>query len=194
MDEFRALLELLGMLVAEPRTGVLLVLLAAAAWIDSRSFHIPNRLTGGGIVFALLYNAVQPPFPHAGALWAGAGMLTGFAVMLPLWLLRTTGAGDVKLIAMVGAFIGTAGVLHALVFSMVTAGLAALAFAASRGATLRLFANVRALLRAMMWSTVAAGSPAAPAATIASVGRLPYGVSIAIGTASWLVADQLGFV
>ncbi|MFL6706702.1 MAG: prepilin peptidase [Massilia sp.] len=194
MTEFRALLELLGMLVADGRTGVLLALLALAAWHDSRSFRIPNWLTGGGIVYALLYNAMLPGFVHSPWWWAGAGMLTGFCAMLPWWLLRVMGAGDVKLIAMVGAFTGVPGVLHAIVFSMVAAGLAALLFAALRGVTGAMLGNVKSVAQGLWWSTVAAGRPDMNATRFTSVGRLAYGVSIAVGTSAWLVADQLGFI
>ena len=194
MNEFRALLELLGMLIADPRTGVLIAMLALAAWHDIRSMRIPNLLCASGIVFALVYNAAFPPVPHAGWLWAPAGMLLGFALTVPMYALRLMGAGDVKLMAMTGAFLGSMGVLHALLYSMVTAGLAALLFAASHRVLLRMLGNVRDLVRGMMWSTVAAGRPALPRTPMASVGRLPYAVSIALGTTAWLVGDQLGLV
>jgi prepilin peptidase CpaA len=38
--------------------------------------------------------------------------------MLPGWLLRFTGGGDVKLLAVVGAFVGSPIVLYAFVFSI----------------------------------------------------------------------------
>lgn len=194
MNEFHALLELLGMLIADPRTGVLLALLALAAWHDWRSMRIPNLLCASGIVFALVYNTAVPPVPHAGWLWAPAGMLLGFALTVPMYALRLMGAGDVKLMAMIGAFLGSAGVLHALLYSMIAAGVAALLFAASHRVLLRMLGNVRELVRGMMWSAVAAGRPALPHAPMASVGRLPYAVSIALGTSAWLVGDQLGLV
>lgn len=194
MNEFHALIELLVMLITDPRTGVLLALLALAAWHDSRSFRIPNWLTAGGLVYALVWNLITPPFPHAVWWWSPAGMLVGFLALLPMWLLRVMGAGDVKLFAMVGAFVGISGVLPALAFSMITAGLAALLFSARKGVLPRLLLNVRQLMQGMLWSAVAAGRPTVPTASIESVGRLPFGVSIAAGTAAWLIADQLGFV
>ena len=194
MNEFRALLELLGMLIADPRTGVLIAMLALAAWHDTRSLRIPNLLCASGIVFALIYNTAVPPVPHAGWLWAPAGMLLGFALTVPMYALRLMGAGDVKLIAMTGTFLGSMGVLHALLYSMLAAGLAALLFAASHRVLPRMLGNVRELVRGMMWSAVAAGRPALPRTPMASVGRLPYAASIALGTTAWLVGDQLGLV
>jgi prepilin peptidase CpaA len=194
MTELRAMLELLTMLVTDPRTGVLLALLLAAAITDYRSFRIPNVITGGGILFALAYNTLLRPELRADWTWAPAGMLLGFVAMLPMYAMRIMGAGDVKLMAMVGAFLGMVGVLNAILFSVVTAGIAALAFAASHRVVARMLGNVRQLVRGMLWSAVAGGAPSIEATPIQSVGKLAYGVSIAVGTTAYLVAQQLGFV
>ncbi|HEX9174087.1 MAG TPA: A24 family peptidase [Telluria sp.] len=190
MAELRSFLELLGMLVADPRTGVLLVLLAAAAVSDYRTMRIPNLLTGGGILFALVYNTLVTPEWNAGWTWAPAGMLLGFGAMLPLYALGVMGAGDVKLMAMVGAFLGPAGTANALLFSIVTGGVAALLYAVRKQALARMLANARGALRAMLWSALASGAPRLPAAAMPSVGKLPYGIGIAIGTTTWVVAQH----
>src|SRR6478609_3396922 len=56
MQNFYAFLELMGMLVTDPRTGVLIGLLVVAAISDWRTYRIPNWLTGGGLVFGLVCN------------------------------------------------------------------------------------------------------------------------------------------
>jgi prepilin peptidase CpaA len=192
MDEFRAFFELLGMLFSDPHTGVLLALLAAAAICDYRTYRIPNLLTGGGIAFALLYNAAVPPEWHADWTWAPAGMLLGFCAMLPMYAIRAMGAGDVKLMAMVGAFLGLNGTFHALLFSIITGGIAALAFALHKRVLGRMFTNSGNVLRGMMWSTVAGGNPRLHVGTAPSVGKLAYGISIAVGTTAYLFSRQFG--
>lgn len=188
------LLELLGMLITDPRTGVLLLLLAAAAVSDYRTFKIPNLLTGGGILFALVYNTMVRPAMHTDWTWAPAGMLVGFGAMLPMYALRIMGAGDVKLMAMVGAFLGAAATVTALLFCVVTAGVAALAWAVSHRLLRPMLANVNTILSGMLWSSVASGRPQFQPGAPPSVGKLAYGVSIAVGTAIYLVANQLNFV
>jgi prepilin peptidase CpaA len=194
MDELRSFFELLGMLVTDPRTGVLLVLLAAAAVCDYRTFRIPNLITGGGIAFALVYNSVVTPEWHADWSWAPAGMLLGFGAMLPMYAIRAMGAGDVKLMAMVGAFLGASGTAWALLFCVVTAGIASLAYALRKRVMARMFANVGAVMRGILWSAVASGDPRMPAGSVQSVGKLAYGVSIAAGTTACLVAQQFNLV
>ena len=193
-SELLALLELLAMLVTDPRTGVLLVLLAIAAVTDYRAFRIPNWLTGGGIVFALAYNSMVPPLPHATWMFAPAGMLLGFALTVPMYALRAMGAGDVKLLAMVGAFLGPVDVLYALLFSFGTAGVAAVAFAAGRGVAGRMFSNARSILSSLAWSALAGARPAVGIAPGASVGRLALGISIAFGTSAFVGARHFNLV
>jgi prepilin peptidase CpaA len=81
-----------------------LILVWLAAWIDLRTRRIPNLITIPG---ALLGLAVSP---FAGGLdglqTALAGLAVGMAVMLPGYWLRSTGAGDVKLMGAVGALVG----------------------------------------------------------------------------------------
>jgi prepilin peptidase CpaA len=194
MDEFRAFFELLGMLATDPRTGVLLALLVAAAVCDYRTYRIPNLLTGGGLVFALAYNTAVPPEWHADWTWAPAGMLLGFGAMLPMYAIGAMGAGDVKLMAMVGAFLGLKGAAGALLFCVVAGGIASLAYALRQRALGRMLANTRDVLRGMLWSAVAGGQPRLHLAALPSVGKLAYGVSIAIGTASYVLAAQFGLV
>ncbi|MDB5755955.1 MAG: prepilin peptidase, partial [Massilia sp.] len=187
MAELRSLFELLGMLITDPRTGVLLALLAAAAVSDYRTFRIPNLITGGGIVFALVYNTMVTPEWHADWTWAPAGMLLGFGAMLPMYAIRVMGAGDVKLMAMVGAFLGVSATLTALLFCVVTAGIAALAFALRKRVMARMLANVGGVMRGMLWSAVASGDLRLQPGAVQSVGKLAYGISIAVGTTSYLV-------
>jgi prepilin peptidase CpaA len=193
MNEFHSLLELLGMLITDPRTGVLIILLATAAWHDYRTFKIPNWLCGGGTVFALIYNAIVPPYFHAAWWWAPAGMMVGFGATLPLYLLRAMGAGDVKLMATVGAFLGASGAANSFLYSAIIAGIAALAFAASNGLLIRMLKNVRSTLQSMAWSAIGGVRPSAHLDAAESVGKLAYGISIAIGTTIYVVAQQLGF-
>jgi prepilin peptidase CpaA len=194
MAEFNAMLELLGMLVTDPRTGVLLLLLAGAAISDYRTLKIPNLLTGGGILFALVYTTLVHPAMHTDWTWAPAGMLLGFGAMLPMYMLRIMGAGDVKLMAMVGAFLGADATLTALLFCFVTAGVAALAYAVHHRVLALMLVNVNGILRGMLWSAVASGKPHLQQGAAVSVGKLAYGVSIALGTTIYLVAQQLNFV
>jgi prepilin peptidase CpaA len=105
------------------RIALLLALLAAAALTDLRSSRIPNVLTFGGATIALCL-AFAVPGPHfAGALIAAVGALLA---LLPFYALGALGAGDVKLLAMVGAFTGLPLFVSVLVDICLAAGAIAL--------------------------------------------------------------------
>jgi len=193
MQEFIALLQLLEMLVTDPRTGVLMALLVAAAIIDWRTFRIPNWLTAGGILFALVCNTVMARHPLSGLLDASAGLLVGFGLLLPLHLMRVMGAGDVKLMAMVGAFLGVSGTLNAALYTFIVGGVAALAFGFFHRAFQQMLGNVRDVLHSMLVSATLGMKPDGRVGVQQSVGRLPYGVSICVGTIGFLLTRQLGF-
>lgn len=194
MQEFFSAIELLVMLLSDLHTGVLIAMLALAAVIDIRSYRIPNWLTASGIVFALVYNGLAPVSPQQGFLWALEGMGIGFLLTLPLYVLKTMGAGDVKLMAMVGAFVGMPAVLYTVLASFIVGGLAAIAYALWHRAMGRMLGNVAAVAQNMMLTVVGGMRPEAQLQVGASIGKLPYGVSIATGTTGFLVARQLGFL
>jgi prepilin peptidase CpaA len=193
MQEFNALLELLGMLIKEPRTGLLATLLVIAAISDFRTYKIPNLLTVSGIIFGLIYSTVVPFSIHHGFLWALGGLLLGFSILLPLYALGVMGAGDVKLMAMVGAFLGVTDTLHAVIFTFIAGGIAALVFAIFNKSLLRMLGNVKNAAQMMTMSVIGGFRPDIQIEASQSVGKLPYGICISIGTVAFVVAKQLGY-
>jgi prepilin peptidase CpaA len=191
MEEFKALVELLGMLVWHPGTGVLMALLLVAAVIDVRTMRIPNWLTVGGMVWGLAFNATHSTSITAGLLNATLGLCVGLALLLPMYLLRVMGAGDVKLMAMAGSFIGFPNIVPAVIFVFICGGIAALAFALHRRAFRRMTNNVTGIVQSMAFAALSGMRPTAGMQS-ASIGKLPYGVSIAVGTTAWLAASVLG--
>lgn len=193
MNEFSALLDLLWMLATDLRTVALFALLVAAAVTDWRSYRIPNWLTFGGAAFALLCALYVAASPAKGAMaWAG-GLFTGFIVMLPLYVLRVMGAGDVKLMAMAGAFLGAQPTLMAVLFTFVVGGIAALGLSLWKGQLARLLLNVKNTVFGMVAFKLAGLRPDGRIAAQGSVGKLPYGVCICVGTVASVLARQLGY-
>jgi prepilin peptidase CpaA len=193
MNALQSFANVLWVLATDVRSAVLLALLVAAAASDLRSYRIPNRLTGAGLLAGVVLAAWHAQSPLQGALYALAGAAVGLCALLPLYMLRMLGAGDVKLMAMTGAFLGTYDTLYALVFVLATGGAVALAFAVAHRVSGRLLANVRLIVTALAVSAVAGTRPVALAG-MRSAGRIPYALSICLGTAGFLVARQAGLV
>lgn len=167
---------LAGRIAAEPRIALLLAMLAVATWTDARTFRIPNWLTYGGALLALI-SAAASGLPAT--LTALAGLAVGLAALLPLRLLRLLGAGDVKLMAAAGAFLGPVDVLYAVVLTFVAGGVLALAWSLWQRRMGRLMRNLHG-------AALAASLGHMPQLQQVTVGRLPYGIAICIGTFAWL--------
>lgn len=192
-QEFQALLELLAMLVLDPRTAVLFALLVIASVSDYRSYRIPNWLTFGGAAFALVYKTTIAVSPPSAFLLAFGGLFLGFLIMLPPYALGVMGAGDVKLMAMVGAFLGIDETFNAVLFAFIAGGAGALGFALLNGKLGRMLRNAKNVLRGMALSALVGVKPHAGMDAQQSIGKLPYGVCISIGTIAYVLSRQLGY-
>ena len=102
----------------------------AAAAIDLRTGRIPNPLTAL-VAFTGFALAGLGLSGHsvAGAL---VGALLGFALMLPGHILGGTGAGDVKLLAALGAWLGPGEAFWLAIYSSLAGGLLAVGHALKR--------------------------------------------------------------
>jgi prepilin peptidase CpaA len=192
--EFEAMLDLLTMLVFNWRTGLLLLLLIWAAISDIRSHRIPNWLILFGLLFGVFYNTVFPLMPHNTILWPLAGLSLGLMLFLPLYLLRVMGAGDVKLAAMIGAILGPGDTFYAMLASMIVGGVLAVGYVLAKGTATKMLRNLGALFQLGFLSVIGGSKPELHIAAASSAGKMPYGVSIAIGTIGYLLLRQLGFI
>lgn len=172
-------LEFFGIYSLEIDVATLLVILFAATWIDIREHRIPNWLVTGGLFIAVANHALSV-FGH-GTIFAVAGLAIGILTLMPLYVMGTMGAGDVKLMGMVGAYLGTSAVLGAVLATMIAGGILALVASAYKRALPQLMGNLRTMLiHRDIRRMGGAGSEAIPAPP--SVGKLPYAVAITAGT------------
>lgn len=193
-EEFKALLDLLGWLFFDWRTGVVILLLIFAAVSDYRTRRIPNWLVVFGALYGVIYNTVLPLTPHNNILFPLMGVALGLLLFLPLYLTRAMGAGDVKLLGMVGAFLGPGDTFYAALSSMIVGGVLAILFVLARGKALVMYRNLASVIHLSAISVTNRTIPNLQIAPQASAGKLPYGVAIAIGTIGYLVLHQLSFV
>lgn len=84
---------------------VFTAILVAAAIGDLRTRRIPNKLVVSLAVLGMAYSVARSP-NLAGFIDAGGGLIVGLACWLPFYLLGWLGAGDVKLYAAAGAWLG----------------------------------------------------------------------------------------
>lgn len=168
--------------------GTLAVVLAVALGHDLATRRIPNWLVASALLAAVLLNVLAAATTGvlsgatAGLGKSLLGALTGLVVMLPLYLLHAMGAGDVKLMAAVGAFLGPLPTLGAVLLVFLAGGVLSLAAALCSGTLKRVANNLR-------WITIGALSGGlCRTGDVQTTGRLPYALAIAAGTALQLWA------
>jgi prepilin peptidase CpaA len=116
-----------------------------------------------------------------GLLFGLGGGFTGALLMFPGYMLRMTGAGDVKLMAATGAFCGVLGAVEIVLATCVIGGIWSLATMLKRRQMRAGLQGVAAMLVTLQTRSSGPRDPSASPAT-QSVGTLPYGVAIALGT------------
>ena len=111
-----------GMLVAFVVTTVMALV---AAVIDFRRFRVPNTLTFPLCLTGLAYHGIVGGL--SGLQFSGVGIVVGFAVLLVFYVTGVMGAGDVKLLAAVGAWIGGINTLYVFCVAGLVTGIHSLA-------------------------------------------------------------------
>ena len=118
----------------------LLAVVCIAGFSDIRTRRIPNWVVLAGLLLGLTGNTVL--YGWAGLGRAGLGLGLALLVYLPLHIVRGMGAGDVKLMAAVGAIAGPANWLGVLVLTGLLGGVCALILVTSQGAGQRTLHNL----------------------------------------------------
>ena len=98
----------------------LMAVLVTAAVTDLRSYRIPNWLTVSAMACGLISHTVIDG--QHGFVTSLEGLAVGLALFLIFYITGGMGAGDVKLMAAVGSFLGPIGVLYAGVMTLLLGG------------------------------------------------------------------------
>lgn len=100
------------------------VILVFAGIIDFRKQKIPNYLTFPTVLTALIYHFYLNGMN--GLLFSILGMFTGIALLIIPYIMGGMGAGDVKLLAAIGSFIGFKSVFFVFLFTAIFGGIYAI--------------------------------------------------------------------
>lgn len=100
------------------------IVLAVAAVTDLRFRKIPNLLTFPAIATALCYHVTTGGLE--GFLFSASGLVLGIAVLIVPFLMGGMGAGDAKLMGVVGAVLGPKGAFIATLLTCLIGGIYAL--------------------------------------------------------------------
>ena len=165
----------------------MLAMLGAAVFTDLRERRIPNKVTVAGAAAAIALSALDVGGLPTGAL---LGFGIALAVSFPAFALGALGAGDAKLLAAVGAFVGGGGLFAVFIYSGFAGGLLGLASAIRRGVIIPVLLETKNLV---LWIVTFGHKGARRTIQDPGARTIPYGVAIAVGAVlAWVYPIPLG--
>lgn len=151
-----------------------------ASWVDGKEKRVPNWLNG------LLLSAgimAQWWHPQGAGLWAAlSGALVGLGVLIIPWIIHGMGAGDVKLMAAIGAWFGPTMTLWAFVVGAMLGAVIAVVMIVGSGRLQQAYTNMTTIMIKMShpsyWFTDFGGAKSFGD----SSQLLPYGIPLTVGS------------
>lgn len=161
-----------------------------ASWIDYAERRVPNWLNA---LIACAGLTLQTVFFGLSGLGDGAlGLLVGFALLILPWLMHGMGAGDVKLMAAIGAWLGPWLTFVSFGAGAVLGGIVAIIMILSTGRAVHAYANMQTIATKMR-RVDTAFSNFGGARTFGNTSQLlPYGVPLTFGTIAVLLTYYFG--
>jgi prepilin peptidase CpaA len=161
------------------------VVLIVAAVIDGFELKVPNWVTFPFIISGWVYSTAA--FGWEGLGWSLVGMLIGLALLLPLYAIGGMGAGDVKLLAGVGAWVYGTHTAYAFAVSAIIGAVLAIAMVLARRGWQKHSAQFLVILNEILVIRNPEQLSAIAAERKSTMLLLPYGIPIAIGTIAYFV-------
>ena len=158
------------------------ILLGTSVYTDLKKRVIPNRLTLPACLAGMAYHAWRTGIPD-GLLFSLAGFSAGFAMPLIPFLMGGMGGGDVKLVAAAGSWIGTAAVLHLVLYGAFSGGIIAIGMIYGRSGIRGIKEVFLGLFLDILGRQKPIADPKNP--------RLPYSVPLAIGFVVYLMIGRI---
>ena len=165
--------------------------LIVAAVIDGKQLKVPNWITYPMAFSGLIYHAYSGgwgTWSDGGFLGSFTAMWVGLATLLPLYAVGGMGAGDVKLMAGMGAWLASSQqTWEAFVVSVFVGSAMAIVMVLRSGKLLHHYANVQIILSE--WLTIKDPRELSRIAAERkpTMHLLPYGIPICIGSIGYFL-------
>ncbi|MEA3321956.1 MAG: prepilin peptidase [Bacillota bacterium] len=153
---------------------VLFIVLGISVVTDLRKRKIFNVITLPAILFGLIYNTYQAGLE--GLYFSSIGLLIGFFLLFIPFVLGGMGAGDVKLLAAIGAMIGGELVFQSFLYTALIGGIFAMVILLKNNRLLFFIKNT--------FFSVFYKQSMKIDLEVKSKYSIPYGVPIALGVVS----------
>jgi prepilin peptidase CpaA len=166
------------------------ITLVVAAVIDGLKLKVPNWITYPMILTGWVYSATcVAGYPWwEGLLYSLAGTAVGLALLLPAYAVGGMGAGDVKLLAGVGAWVWSTDTLYAFAASAIIGGVIAVVMVLLKKSWFKHQTQFWMICNEILTVKDPEKLAAIAAERKPTMMLLPYGIPIAIGTIAYFAA------
>lgn len=164
---------------------LLLSMVLVAGIYDLRFRRIPNWLNLSGVVLGLGLNTLL--LAGHGFAIALLGLGCSLVVYVPLYLIRGMGAGDVKLMAAVGAMAGPRNWIIIFIATALLGGIASIVFIAFKKRFHETWLNLAVILAELSHGRMPAHRDARLDVRDSRALRIPHGALIATGAIAFLL-------
>lgn len=175
--------------------GVLVPGTLYASWIDYAERRVPNWLNATLGLLGLLVQGLAFGWYTSGVGglgWGLLGLVVGFGVLIVPWLMHGMGAGDVKLMAAIGCWLGPWLTLVSFAVGAIIGGAVAVVMIYTSGRTVHALANMQTILTKLRRLDTAFGEYGGARTFGATSQLLPYGVPLTAGTLGVLLTYYFG--
>ena len=159
--------------------------LVVAAVIDGWKLKVPNWITFPFVISGWIYWTTCYGWEGLG--WSLVGTLVGLALLLPAYAIGGMGAGDVKLLAGVGAWICVTNTFYAFCISAIVGGAIAVGMVVLRKNWRHHSSQLGTIISEIMVIRDPNQLATIAAERKGSMLLLPYGIPIAIGTIAYFI-------
>jgi prepilin peptidase CpaA len=155
---------------------------------DLRSQKIPNKVTFPAALVAIFYHSMVNGLD--GFIFSVTGLAAGIALLIFPYLMGGMGAGDAKLLGVVGAFIGAKQVFYAFLFIAIIGGIYAMLLMVFQRSSFKGFFRDQydSLMNVILTQKLAPR----PELSDHRRPKLCYGLAIAFGTGLYTILNLTG--
>ena len=170
---------------------LLTVILILATYTDLKKHLIPNVLSLGGIIIGLSIHTYQNGFD--GFLFSLSGMAVGFFLLIPFYAMKGMAAGDVKLMAAIGTFLGAYTTFIVVLSTLICGSILAIGYLLLKDKSSSTFKRYLTIMKTFVithrWIYIK------PTSTDTGSLRFPYAAAILVGTfvGAYIVNNTLSF-
>lgn len=174
---------------------VVAIFAVVAAYIDGKELRVPNKLTFpmivAGWIFCTCCTGWLGQTWYEGLMWSLAGTVVGGLTLLPFYAIGGMGAGDVKMMAAIGAWVGVTIVFHSFCVGAVVGGIIAVGMILFSGEAKKHYNQFFFILNEI--TTVRNPETLFDIASDrkSSMRLLPYGIPMAIGTVMYMAWERM---